>query len=86
MLGEDGSVEAVAVGIMDVDAALADGQPAGRALASEVIDDHRDVVAERAPVRLAPAAEPVGRGLDRAIALALGPLELVPALAALAIS
>src|SRR5262249_22047384 len=73
----------VAVRELDEDAALADGEPAGRALAFEVIDDDRDAVAERALVRLAPAAELVSRRPDSAIALALGPLDLKAALAAL---
>jgi hypothetical protein len=73
-------VEALAVGVLHVDATLADGQPAGRALALEVIDDHRDVVAERALVRLALAAELIGRRPDGAVALASGPFDPEPAL------
>ncbi len=76
-------VEALAVGVMDVDAASVDGQPGGRALAFEVIDDDRDVEAVRALLGLAPPAGLVGRGPDGAIRLAPVILDLEPALAAL---
>ena len=47
-----------------------------------VADDHVDAVAIRALLGLAPAIELVGRRADRAVALAAGPLDLEPALAA----
>jgi hypothetical protein len=55
-------VEAIAAGVGDIEAPLGQAEPAGGLVALEVIDDDGDVVAIGALVRLAPAAELVGRG------------------------
>jgi hypothetical protein len=72
------------VGAAPLGSRIAHGQPGDLVLVVEIADDHVDAVAARALLGSTPATEPVGRRLDRAVALARGPLDLKPTLAPLA--